>query len=556
VTRLRGLFAGVSVLCLASCASFKYSYTPPAPPQARGYADHLVGRVANLRQDHAAAADRYFAALARDSDNAALVEGAVTASLAAGDLERARQAARMAPRNDVPAYARLLRASDHIAAGRTRQAAQDLNAVEGTAGQGLIARAMQTWISAADGRVDDVVADLSPFASIRPYGGLFTYQQAMALDFAGRNAEALAAYQSAAGGGMFIPPAVERHADLLVRTGAQTQALALLRSDANRANPALASAADRIDAGSYASQPLTPARGAAVGLYGLAAIFKQEHDDTNALAALSLSLALDPRLDASRVMFAQMQGALGHFDTARAMLDRVPADSPYAAGADVTEAWLLVDQGREDEALAIVRAAAETGDLRARRALADMHRNLRNYDQAEPIYSELIEQTPNEWRLYFARGAARERLGRWPEAEADFRHALELSPEQPDVMNYLGYTWIDRGENMQEGLAMIQRAVALRPMSGAIIDSLGWAYFKMGDYAQALDNLERAIELSPADPTLNDHLGDIYWRLGRRIEARFQWQRALTLEPENAAAIEAKVADGLPPEPPSQAATR
>ena len=556
MTLLKRLCASASVLCLASCASYSYSYTPPAPPQARGYADHLVGRVANLRQDHAAAADRYFAALARDSGNATLVEGAVTASLAAGDLDRARQAARMAPRTDVPAYARLVRAADHLATGRTRQATQDLNAVEGTAAQGLIGRTMQTWINTADGGVDAVVADLSPFSSIRPYGGLFTYQQAMALDFAGRNAEALTAYQSAVGGGMFIPPAVERHADLLVRTGARSEALALLRSDANRANPALANAADRIDAGTYTSQQLTTARGAAIGLYGLAAIFKQEHDDTNALAALSLSLALDPNLDASRLMFAQIQGALGHVDAARAMLDRVPADSPYAAGANVTEAWLLVDQGREDEALAIVRAAAATGDLRARRALADMHRNLRQYDQAEPIYSELIAQTPTEWRLYFARGAARERLGRWPEAEADFRHALELSPEQPDVMNYLGYTWIDRGENMQEGLAMIQRAVALRPMSGAIIDSLGWAYFKMGDYAQALEHIERAVELEPADATLNDHLGDVYWRLDRRIEARFQWQRALSFEPEDAAAIETKVANGLPPEPPSQAATR
>jgi tetratricopeptide (TPR) repeat protein len=556
VTLIQRLCVSVSALSLAACASYSYTYTPPAPAQARGYADHLVGRVANLRQDHAAAADRYFAALARDSGNATLVEGAVTASLAAGDLDRARQAARMAPRNDVPAYARLLRASDAIAAGRIRQAGQDLSAVEGTAAQELIGRMMQTWIDAAEDRVDNVVADLAPFASIRPYGSLFTYQQALALDYAGRNQEALAAYQTAAASGMYLPPAVERHAQLLARSGAQADAIALLQSDASRANPALAEAAAQIQAGAPVADRLTPAQGAAIALYGLAAIYKQENDATNALAALSLSLVLDSKLDASRMMFAQIQGDLGNIEAAHAMLARIPDDSPYAVGADVTEAWLLVDSGREEEALALARTAAATGDLRARRALADMHRNLRQYDQAEAIYSELIGETPNEWRLYFARGAARERQGRWPEAEADFQRALQLSPEQPDVMNYLGYTWVDRGENMQEGLAMIQRAAALRPMSGAIIDSLGWAYFRMGDYAQALENLERAIELEPADATLNDHLGDIYWRLGRRIEARFQWQRALTLEPDNAAAIEAKVANGLPPEPPSQAARR
>ena len=208
MTLFQRLSVGVSVLCLASCANFRSAYTPPAPLQARGYADHLVGRVANLRQDHAAAADRYFVALARDSDNTALIEGAVTASLAAGDLDRARQAARMAPRSDAPAYARLLHVSDHMAAGRIRQASQDLALVEGTAGQELISRMMQTWIDAAEGRVDAVVADLAPFASIRPYGSLFTYQQAMALDYAGRNGEALAAYQSAATNGMFLPSAL------------------------------------------------------------------------------------------------------------------------------------------------------------------------------------------------------------------------------------------------------------------------------------------------------------------------------------------------------------
>ena len=155
-----------------------------------------------------------------------------------------------------------------------------------------------------------------------------------------------------------------------------------------------------------------------------------------------------------------------------------------------------------------------------------------------------------------ARAAARERLGRWPEAEADLQRALVLSPEQPDILNYLGYSWIDRGVRLQEGLAMIQRAVALRPASGAVIDSLGWAYFRLGDYAQALEHIERAVELQPADATLNDHLGDVYWRLGRRIEARFQWRRALSLAPDAPASIEAKMAAGLPDEPAMRAAER
>lgn len=554
MTLLKRLVASVSVLGLAACATGTWS--PPAPREAETYADHLVGRVANLRQDHAAAADRYFQALAREPNNPALIEGAVTASLASGNLDRARQAARMAPRQSASAYVHLLRAADDLARGRARVAGDELNAIEGNAAEGLIGRIMQVWVQSGDGNVDGVIADLTPLASIRPYGGLFTYQHAMALDLAGRNAEALEAYTEAASGPMFLPPGAEHHADLLVRSGSAQQAVALLQSEQNRSNPALTAAAQRAARNERTASALTPARGAAVALYGLAAIYDQEGDATNALATLSLSLALDPQLDASRIMFAQIQGKLDHPDLARSMLAHVTAPSPYAASARMMEAWLYVDADRPEEALTIARAAAESGDLRAKRTLADIYRNLRRYDDAEPIYSELIESQPNEWRLFFARGAARERLGRWPEAEADFQHALQLSPEQPDVMNYLGYTWIDRGEHMQEGLAMLQRAAALRPMSGAIIDSLGWAYFRMGDYAQALTYTERAVELEPSDAVLNDHLGDVYWRVGRRIEARFQWQRALSFEPESAEAIQAKVENGLPDVPPSQSATR
>jgi Flp pilus assembly protein TadD len=215
-----------------------------------------------------------------------------------------------------------------------------------------------------------------------------------------------------------------------------------------------------------------------------------------------------------------------------------------------------MDSGREEEALALAQANAASGDARSLRTLADMYRNLGRHGDGEQIYSALIAQSVDDWRLYFARGAARERLGRWPEAESDLQRALELSPEQADVMNYLGYSWIDRGERLQEGLALIERAVALKPDSSAIIDSLGWAHYRLGDYALALDLIERAVELQPGDATLNDHLGDVYWRLGRRIEARFQWRHALTLSPEDPDAIEAKLANGLPAEAPHRSAAR
>lgn len=543
----------LGALALAACATV----TPPAPVQSDAYADYLIGRIANMRQDYGAASDRYFAALARTPGDEALLDGAVTASLAAGDEERARRAARMAPRQGGPAYAHIVRAADALSVQRWSMAATELERAEGSAAEELLARILLVWARTGQGNVDDVLVDLAPFAQIRPYGGLFAYQQALALDLAGRGEEALAAYRAADSGGLWLPAGIERHADLLARTGARDAAIALLDTDMNKQNPALAAALARAQAGQpVASERLTAARGAAIGLYGLAAVYQQESDTTHSLAATTLALMLDPNFDGARIAFAQQQARLGHVETARSALARVRPSSPYALTARTIEAWTLLDSGQEEEALAIAEANAADGDIRARRALADMYRSQTRFAEAEPIYSELIAQQQSDWRLYFARGVARERLGRWSEAEADLQRALELSPDQPDVLNYLGYSWVDRGERLEEGLALIRRAVELRPTSGAIIDSLGWAYYRMGDYAQALDYLERAVQLEPADPTLNDHLGDVYWRTGRRIEARFQWQRALTMSPDDPAAIQAKLDAGLPPDPPAHSAER
>lgn len=540
-------------VCLAACAT-----TPRAPVQeSRAYADFLIGRVANARADHAAAADRYFAALARNPGDQSLIEGALVASLASGDVDRARRAARMAPAEDAPAYAHIIRAIDALQAQRYAQANAELDRAQGTASEEMLALMIANWVRAGQGRSADIANDLAPLASIRPYGGLFGYQQAMVLDYSGHQTEALAAYANAAQGGLWLPSGVARHADLLMRTGARDQALAVLGGESNAGNPALAAMRAQIEAGQTgALERLTPARGAASAVYGLSAVLRQEHDTTNSMAALTLAVMLDPTFDGARLSMAQQQSELGHTAVARRILGEVGATSPYHASARILEAWIVYDGGDEAGGLALARQVAATGDLRARRTLGDMHRGAGQFAEAEPIYTALIADQPNDWRSYFSRGAARERLNRWPEAEADFRRALELSPDQPDVLNYLGYSWVDRGEHLQEGLAMIRRAAEIRPMSGAIIDSLGWAYFRLGDYAQAVDWLEAAVRLEPADATLNDHLGDAYWRMDRRVEARFQWQRAMTLNPDDPEPIRLKIENGLPDEPAPQSANR
>jgi tetratricopeptide (TPR) repeat protein len=521
--------------------------SPPPPREAQTYADFLVGRMANLTDDHSAAADRYFAALERAPRDEALIEGALSASMALGDVERARRAARMAPEQSAPATAHLVRAADALRQANWRRANTELDRTEGAAAEELLARMMQLWANVGRERLDAALLHLEPLATVRPYGGLFAYQQAMALDVAGRNDEALAAYQLGAQSGLMLPAGAIRHAELLARLQRRDEALGVLRAaSAASSDPSLPVALARMEAGGPSMDALTPAQGAAIGVYGMGAIFAQEHDTDSALLALSLAQMLDPDFAMATLLFAETQIDLGRHDIAASALTRVSSDSPYYNNARLLHAWLLLDVGEQDEAVTIARAAAETGDPRARRALADMYTKLDNYAEAEPIYSALIAADDDNWRLYFSRGAARERTGRWQEAEVDLRRALELAPQQPEVLNYLGYSWIDRGENVQEGMALIERAVALRPDSGAILDSLGWGYYRLHDYARAVQYLERAVELEPADPTLNDHLGDVYWRLGRRIEARFQWRRALTLSPDDAAPIQAKLEHGLP----------
>ena len=185
--------------------------------------------------------------------------------------------------------------------------------------------------------------------------------------------------------------------------------------------------------------------------------------------------------------------------------------------------------------------------------LGDILRSKKRFGEAVTAYDEAIRRAaasglPERWALFYDRGVALERSGEWARAEADLLHALEMKPDQPLVLNYLGYSWIDQGINLDEGMKMIRRAVDQRPDDGYIVDSLGWAFYRIGNFEDAVKNLERAIDLKPEDPTINDHLGDAYWRVGRTLEAKFQWAHARDLKPEaeELPKIEAKIANGLP----------
>jgi len=218
---------------------------------------------------------------------------------------------------------------------------------------------------------------------------------------------------------------------------------------------------------------------------------------------------------------------------------------------------------RSDEAIKILKnvTAEDPKDLEAIMALGNIERGRKKFADCAQTYSQGIDVLPpNNDKAnsvyYYYRGICEERSKQWNKAEADMRKALEMQPEQPHVLNYLGYSWIDQGVNLDEGMKMIKRAVEQRPDDGYIVDSLGWAYYRIGNYEEGVKNLERAIDLKPEDPTINDHLGDAYWRVGRTLEAKFQWAHARDLkpEPDDLPKIEAKIENGLPDDPSSAAA--
>jgi tetratricopeptide (TPR) repeat protein len=270
---------------------------------------------------------------------------------------------------------------------------------------------------------------------------------------------------------------------------------------------------------------------------------------------LQLALYLVPNHPLALLSLADLYESVKKPAMAIKVYERMPASSALKRNAQIQLAIDLDAADRTDEAIKILKGvtAEDPKDIEAVMALGNIERGRKKFADCVQTYSQGIDILPpvtdkNTWVYYYYRGICEERSKQWSKAEADMRKALELQPEQPHVLNYLGYSWIDQGVNLDEGMKMIKRAVDQRPDDGYIVDSLGWAYYRIGNFEDAVKNLERAIDLKPEDPTINDHLGDAYWRVGRTLEARFQWAHARDLkpEPEDLPKIEAKIENGLP----------
>ena len=321
-----------------------------------------------------------------------------------------------------------------------------------------------------------------------------------------------------------------------------------------------------------AFERVAPAEGAAIALYSLASGILQDTwqrrdaaekagfrvgaaDYNLSLAMAQLALYLKPDFDDARRFAGSILNVYGESEQAIETLSMVPPSSTYYEQARIEIAGAHEAMEKTDEAIAVLkRAIAELPDARdARLSLAALLASKDRHDDAVAVMDKVIADLPEEplsiaWRHYLTRAASLIEIDEWPRAEADLKRALELAPEEATVLNYLGYSWAERGENLKEAFDLIEKAVAIEPASGAIIDSLGWAHYQLGNYEEAVGHLEQAASLEPADPTITDHLGDVYWRLGRGLEARYQWRRVLELEPDDdlSEAVRAKIIKGLP----------
>jgi len=524
------------------------------------YGAYLAGRHAQERRDYTAAAAWFEDALRSDPESPELITRTFLMEASEGRFDRARALAEKALRLDpTDAVAQLILLIDRVETGDKAGALARAETLPADGLHRLLGPVARAWTRMGAGNLAGADAALRQLDRFNGLAALEFYQLGLLYDFAGYPDTAEDNFKKTLdAAGQLNWRLTDAIANFYERHGRADKAVALYQRfiRENTGSELAESVLARKPAEPPAPLIHTAEDGLAEALFDLASVVNQPETIDLALLYVRSALELRPHMPLAQLLLADVLSTQNKPEASLAVLAEIPPSSPYSWSARLRVAANLEMLNRTDEAITQLKGMSAEAPSRAGAAmqLGDLLRAKKRFAEAVEAYDEAMRRLsaagiPERWSLFYSRGIALERSGQWKPSEADLLHALELKPDQPLVLNYLGYSWIDRGENLDRGLKMIEKAVELRPEDGYIVDSLGWAHYRLGDYSSAVQYLEKAIELVPEDPTINDHLGDAYWQSGRATEARFQWRRALQFGPEanEIKPIEAKLDSGLVP---------
>ncbi|MBO0763457.1 MAG: tetratricopeptide repeat protein [Hyphomicrobiaceae bacterium] len=561
-----GLAAVLNVAAPAAAAAGDPAAEAVVQPSSQ-LGSYLAGRLAAKRLDAPSAAAFYGKALQADPDSAMLIDSALQMEASQGNWSRAEALAKelikVEPNNRV---AHVLLGISAFNAGRFAEAEEDFKG-SGTHPIGELTNILaRAWILQAQGKTDEALAVIDA-AKLPDWANTFVrYHRALLADVAGRTSEARTSYSRISKNDQRILRVALAYARHAANSGDPKLAQTILNANFERAkgegHPYARALFAEIEAGKRPQLLITsPSEGLAELFYGLGELLASEPAPAAGdpvtlrlgIVFLQFALNLSPNATFPLLALAGAEESAKHFGSAIDAYNRIPRGGPLEVSIDISKAFNLNQLERVDEAQSLLEELARqhSRDVRPLEALGNIMRAHKRFAEAAEYYTRAIallsQPEAKHWTFFYERGTCYERLKKLPESEADLQRSLKLSGDQPLTLNYLGYTWIDHNRYLKKGLQMIEKAVRLKPDDGYIVDSLGWAHYRLGNFNDAVKYLEQAVVLKPEDATLNDHLGDAYWRVGREREARFQWDQALKLnpEPEDAEKIKQKLQKGL-----------
>ncbi len=534
--------------------------TPPGEPSLSG--TYLAGRSAGRQRDVEEAADYLTAALRLDPGNPQIVERLFQFRLAEGAMPEAETLAdEVIQFNSQQRMARVVLGLKDMRASQFAAARQNFAEAAYTPVGELTAALLTAWTYAGEGQLNPALKELDKLSANESFANFRQFHEALMADLLNSKLRAETAYKKAyeqASGNMRVAQA---YAGYLHRIGKSAEARNILQTyvkDIGK-NVIIMRMLDDVTANKRIEPFIASSMaGAGEALFSIAAAMNDEESADVALLYARLAAATGTDKPVIQTLLGDIYAGMDRYQLSNEMYEQIASDSPLRPSADIQIALNLQRMERTADAQSRLKAltARDPDDIVAWSTLGNIYRNNSDYANAVPAYDHAVDIAAKsgkpDWQLYYYRAIAFERQKQWPKAEADFKQALKLAPEESSILNYYGYSLIDRREQLTKAMEMVKKAVELKPNDGYIVDSLGWAYYQLANYEEALTHMERAVDLRAGDPIIAEHLGDVYWRVGRKLEAKFQWQHAKDNEPEpdDLKRIEGKLKDGLTEEAP------